>query len=1240
MRVGQVQIPVNLPNKEVTIGMTKPIPLMPEKGDVVEPGDIDLSWKGGNHPKKIFPTYLRNHRMQGNQILNRQETAAAWEKGQLQVSDNAEFTKIIAKHSFELGGSSYKWPNMSEEDILEEMYGERKHTIQVSEPGTYYWRIVYLSDPSDGNSVPYLTGPASTFVIEQEEPTDPCQGTCSAGAVENQEPISDLKVGDLVQIGKFSLEIKELNSKGGQYSGKGLILIPWLNHSKLRVKFDKIRVNTDLVVFEGQATGVEERLPLTLEEVAGPVGNILAPVLGDKGKLNEILEEGRAVSDLARSQEITLPIGLDKTIEGHKFLIGIINMTFTPSGAKLNAAAEIDFKASWNVYTPGFGADDVCFHPYGLEDVATLYLKKSFYMMDRNWKLYLEMLGADKASNEKEITKLEWDCDGYKCLQINGQVIFDRKVMVPADQNGKPTQGQVKVNIRGQQCRGNNWMLDLNMDPFQIPGAPGFTFTAQEATLDLSDLENPENLTLPDIYETSIDMEDPDQAKTWKGFYLKTLQMQAPSDFMMGSNAKAGVYNMIIDKSGFTADFKVQNLVPLDKGNFHGWGVSIDLFEISILQNKFIHGKLDGRVDLPISKDGDALDFTALLSNNNRKLGFTSRIKPRDEISIDLMAAKLSVDPTSYFDIKIGAQEGQQTRTDYAELNLQGSLTISDKNLSEAVKLASNFIPSLQLTGLHGHLTYSTDQGFTKAHLSKASPQKFLSGFPLTIHSINLRHSEQEVRLEIEPLISLTGGNTAISAKTKISLNSELNLLGSNKREKFKLKGISFDGIWIDATISEFGLKGSLEFYKNGHQEGAKGNLQVSLPLNLGLQTNVEFGVVRKNKIARYNTSDYFSYWFVDGMVSIPYGIPIAKGYAIYGFGGGAYHHMRVNPTSLPKPEKTYRSSGKRESPESSGTKYIPDFNTGFGFNVAAVTGSYPTKELLNIKGQIGAEFNRSGGLNKIIVQGDLAVMSNPASGKSSKTLWGSALVVYQRTGNNPRLDGIIDLFFDAKNIEGSGPNKLMINAAFHASPIKWYFHAGNYHNRGGIRVKHPFKISMESYLMLGHDIPDYLPQPAGFLGELFSSPKIGSGKGRVTFENSTVPKNRDSYDQVTFKEGNGFAFGLAFESKMGVDVKVIKAELAGIVGGDIKVVNSSQCKGINGWQGAGQAYAGLRGGFYVDLPAVGKHKIVDLKAGAMLIGNAPDPIGFEGKAKVKVTLFLFSKTIGFKVRVGKMCGV
>ncbi|MEL7196645.1 MAG: hypothetical protein AAFO96_29775, partial [Bacteroidota bacterium] len=297
-----------------------------------------------------------------------------------------------------------------------------------------------------------------------------------------------------------------------------------------------------------------------------------------------------------------------------------------------------------------------------------------------------------------------------------------------------------------------------------------------------------------------------------------------------------------------------------------------------ILQNRFVHGRLNGKVDLPISKDGDVIDYSALLSNNNRRLGFTSRIQPRDEISVDLMAASLKIDPNSYIDIKIGAQVGQQTRTDYAELNLQGSVTISDENVRDAVKLASNFVPSLAMSGLHGHLTYSTDQGFTRANLSKASPQKFLAGFPLTIQSINLRHNAQEVRLEIEPLISLTGGNTAISARTRISLNSELNLLGSNNREKFVLKGISFDGIWIDATIAEFGLKGSLEFYKEGSKEGAKGNLEVALPLDLGLQTNVEFGVYRKNKTARYNTPDYFSYWYVDGMVSIPYGIPIANG--------------------------------------------------------------------------------------------------------------------------------------------------------------------------------------------------------------------------------------------------------------------------------------------------------------------------------------------------------------------------
>ena len=1225
-----------LPPQKFTIGMTKPRPLYPKNKAVEKKGKITFKWKS-KPPKRSAPTLERLHRITGSNLGTQIVTTAAFEKWQIQVATDRNFanTDIIYRASGTLGGPHVKYPDLTEEEIRDEMYQELSKTFEINQAGTYYWRVLFFEDPEAAQSQPYLYGPISEFTIEEEtdpQKQDPCKANCDAEPVSNITPVSQLQIGESIRMGRFLMKIQSFTSSQAPYAGRGIIQIPWLNNIRIKVDFSGLKVNTDYVVYEGKADAIEEDVPFTVNEVSSTVGDILSLAPGVERQVNSYLSEGRLISAMTDEREIGMPIGIDKKIVGHTFTIGIVGMTFSPKNATLKALAVLDFKADWNKYTPAFGAQDICFHPNGLEDVGVLYLSRSFYIFDTNWPVYLQMKGAEDAFDSDQVTRIEWDCDGYKCLNVAGELTFKRQLLVPEDKDGKPSQGQVKGRIRGQQCRGNNWIFQLDMDPFQIPGAPGYTFHVDNAYLDLSDLDNPEGLTFPDNYETNIDLEDEDQVNNWKGFWLEQLKIEAPQDFTFGSGASAGVHNMIIDREGFTASFRINDFVPLDKGNYKGWGLSVDKFELDILQNSFTHASMQGKVDIPVMKEGQHLVYQALLTND-QSLGFQFRVDPTDDIEIEMLAAKMEIEQNSYIDIRLGRQK-DQFRKDYMEANLVGSIDIADQNVRNILDVAGKFIPALDIPGVHAHITYSTDKGFTKTVLSKASPQKSLSGFPITIKDIALHPSATGLALEISPRVSLTGGSTSIGADTKIVIESELNLLGKNQRKKFKIKDIRVDRIWIEAAVSEFELKGYLEFYKDQSRKGVKGGVEVKLPMKLGLKTNVEFGVVKTSPSARYDTPGYFSYWYVDGMVSIPTGIPIANGFAIYGFGGGAYYHMRANSNNLTSAKDCYKRGGTEENPAPSGQKYIPDFNTKFGFYGAAIFGSHPYPEAVNLETRIGASFNQHGGLNSIRIQGDLQVMSKIATGGSKKMIWANVDILYVKEAGNSRIDGSLNLHMDTKTVRGSGPNNLLVNARLHAGPGMWFLHAGNYTQRAGMTLKTPFRVGMSGYLMVGHGIPRHLPEPPGFIGRLMGISRMKSDHGKLTVSNQGGPNNRTN--MWDYETGQGFALGLAFQTEIGISVKVLRASLKVGIGSDIKIGKFSGCKGFNGWQGAGQAYAGLEGKLKIE-----GFTVLELGAAVLLRGEAPNPVGFKGKAALKYKILglgITENTIRFSVKVGKMC--
>ena len=129
----------------------------------------------------------------------------------------------------------------------------------------------------------------------------------------------------------------------------------------------------------------------------------------------------------------------------------------------------------------------------------------------------------------------------------------------------------------------------------------------------------------------------------------------------------------------------------------------------------------------------------------------------------------------------------------------------------------------------------------------------------------------------------------------------------------------------IYSEIHGLTLEGSIEFYNdqgsdNVGNKGARGSLQVMLPIGAGVSLAAEFGTSVSNKNAAYGTAQNYGYWYVDGMAYFGMaGIPIAPAVGIFGIGGGVYVNMsRSSAGAMKQSEVNAMLSQVKNQPASS----------------------------------------------------------------------------------------------------------------------------------------------------------------------------------------------------------------------------------------------------------------------------------------------------------------------------------
>lgn len=1014
-----------------------------------------------------------------------------------------------------------------------------------------------------------------------EKDENPCSGECIAQIPTQTTPGSQtLAMDSTIKIGKFEMKLVSVSGTPASLSGEASIDVPYLR-APIIVKFSNIRVNSDNEVFEGEVFAkIDPNAPYSEAEGNDYEGQALSLA---NDKLNSIYEwsasAGRLVSGFVNKNPISLPIGLDKDIDGYKTVIAIIAMKFTPTQAVLNAATWVELPSLGPDVGFGLGVKNLCFHKDGLAGMkrAELYLVRDFgYQSSDSWSFLFK---APTPTDSGTFAK--WDCKGLHHLEVKAEVELPKSWLKMA--NPDDSLRNVKAYFAGRAQKSGNgwqWMLNATMDSCEFTELPGFKLKVNSIVFDYSTIRNPEGISFPAGYTG-------DKTNLWKGFYIKNAEVVLPDKFRTFDevNQKLKVSNIIIDRNGVTGKMVGENIIHYPEGNFGGWGGSLDTVKIEMVNSSLIEGKLKGRIKIPIT---DTLfTYTGLY---NRSVNAETNTIDKDyslelvintekgyerELFASVFPSKITIKPTSAVKVKYYKDDVK------AEANLDMNFSIeSNDELLSKIDFKGLEVEGMQVLSYSPYLKIG--------NWGLASPQHSIAGFPVSIDNVNLltRTSGGSfgpgIRFNIN--IGLQDGSNAINGTTKLTLWSKV--ITNDGPHRFVFDGAELDSIGVNVDVGAVKLRGSLSLYQSHatYGDGYRGVVNANFINKINVSATAQFGKVND-----------FRYWYVDAKTILPLGMPIfGSSFALYGFGGGAWYKMnRSGATNLAEAAAAPDSS-KNPAKTNSGFTYVPNNGIALGLSAQLVMGTYPSAETFNGDLVLQAQFQSGGGLSTISLDGNGYMLCGITERDKAK-ITADANITY----NIPEqtLHGTFNAQINYQPaLIGNG------QMVMHFAPNLWYIKIGEPSKR--ISLNFANLLSTQSYFMVGQQLPQ--PSLPDQLQEAFPnftlsrSPSIESGEGLAIGASTNFSTGRQQY--LIFY---GDVAALA-----GFDLAMLKHEGISCEG------QSSGNIGINGWYATGQVYSYLNAsiGMHVDVWFTsGNFEILSVSAAAMLSAGLPNPTWIQG---------------------------
>lgn len=503
------------------------------------------------------------------------------------------------------------------------------------------------------------------FMIQHFDPDYSC-GVSTAN-VANKNPIKDCpKAGTTVRIGDWTMELNgdvKQDKKTKALSGTGWVSwTPGTMKVRMAVKFDKLMVNTDNVVFDGVCVTYpkdkDADKEFTAQEAVDEMfsswgldnfwGDIAISeegrlkVTDEDGSLAERLKLGKYYTYFKKAQnqwskwksgqilDLYFPTELPPTIADQlpeDFSLQIASVQISPKAAVMNVIGEFVLPKVDVIKNEVliFGAPRLCMQKdrFFPED-GTLALLSNFTIKDPDSDFDMTFKAPANPLNPQDGCYVSWDDDTFGGLGIEVAMHIpnlDRVVNGKVQKDVAPV-CDLKATIENTW---GDWMGKVTMSDFQVRDLPGFIFSpGNNIIYDHSYNKNDKDFPFKSVNDAKRqygDTYDPSLCgthvrndwKCWQGLYIDKVQVQFPQWAIFGTGKKGATISadrLVYDDSGLSLDIAGRNLLNAQTGEAGGWKFSIDSCVVHIVQNNFNNSHITGQFAVPLfGKDNKQVDF-------------------------------------------------------------------------------------------------------------------------------------------------------------------------------------------------------------------------------------------------------------------------------------------------------------------------------------------------------------------------------------------------------------------------------------------------------------------------------------------------------------------------------------------------------------------------------------------------------------------------------------------------------
>ena len=561
--------------------------------------------------------------------------------------------------------------------------------------------------------------------------------------IENETPTTasaDDLTGQVVKLGEYELTIDEIKkgSKDDTWEGKGRVeWNPLGTKVMVCVKFEDLKINTDNVVFAGEAKsysndknsnndiveklfsdwGIDNYLTNSAipyadyisEEVKGKAKGLAEEL--DLSKYYEYVVVGQNVWNAIGSQnidELYMPIALPESMtENSPVNIQISTMKFAATHATMDLIGEFvlpDCDVLQDQILV-FGAPRLCISPDRiLPESGTLALLADLTLTDPDSDFDCTFKAPKDPLKPVDGCYVSWHADEFEMLGID----VDMKIPgLKKEVNGVLTDENPVLNIKTSIAEWEDWMVDnVSMDPFQAEDLPGWTFTVENIVYDHSDYRNSAHMgKFPANYDKSKTTRAGD-VLTWQGLYIKEISVKMPKSLEFGTSGdkrlKISANDMFFDDSGATLVISADDILSAKTGKAGGWAFSLDKVHASFVQNNFNDCGFSGKFEVPLldGKMGYSCQIMKVNDIENAPAGnyaYIFKVQQVDDLKLDffLSTAEFNKDLTYMLVEAVPEKNELKTRV---ELLMTGDLSIGGEAMQAKMR---NLNLSFDLPGIH-----------------------------------------------------------------------------------------------------------------------------------------------------------------------------------------------------------------------------------------------------------------------------------------------------------------------------------------------------------------------------------------------------------------------------------------------------------------------------------------------------------------------------------------------------------